>query len=254
MSDAGRQAIEPAVDDQEPALEEEAELEVDVDAEAADAPDDAGEDADVEGEEGGERPAQDVAPPRQPGRANREIVALRRRAQQAEARVADFERQLQQVVNQQRQPTAAERAEEERREAEALEMMTPAQQARYFHDKSRKEMQAELQQTRMVMWDQSDRQQYESLLAQDPAYRRYDEQVEELRKQAPGVSRRILLATAIGMRALEQKPAAKTRAARNGAASAERHAAQPSRARGDVAAPRNRAGDDLEERLRGQAI
>lgn len=189
---------------------------------------------------------------RSPGAARFERLSNENR--DLKNRVADFERQLQTLVQQQRQPSPAEIAAQERAEAEAVSMMAPAEVARYYSQRSEQRIQTELNQTRQMLWDQNDAAQYDGLLTQNPAYRRYADRVEELRKQAPGVSRRILLATAIGMRALDGEGSARTRAATRNAEQTRQQAARPTNGRGDVAAPTTRSSGGRWDRLRNVQI
>lgn len=228
--------------------------EVDPDAEGPeDEPDAGGEGDEVEGDEG-KGQARQVAPTR---RGSPRVQALANENRDLKSKLSDFERQLREISAQagQRQPTQAEIAEQERREQEALELMTPAQVAAYYHQKTLRIVEQQTNQTRAHLFEQTDRQQYDGLLAQNPAYRRYDDKVAELKRQAPGVPRQILLATAIGMRAMEGSGAAKTRQAKAAETQAARHRAAPSQARADVpASRRERSGDDLEQRLTGVSI
>ena len=218
-------------------------------------PDDGGEadlgDDEGEGEAGQTR--QVAEPPSRP-RASGRVDRLYSENRELRSKVQDFERQLNQLVQQQRQPTQAELAAQERAEAEAVSMMAPAEVAKYYSQKSESRIAAELNQTRQMLWDQNDAAQYDQLVTQNPTYGRYADKVEELRRQAPGVSRKILLATAIGMRAMEGAPAARTRAQNRSEAQAQRQQARPSQARGDVAAPQERSSGNRWERLRDVQI
>lgn len=240
-------------------LENEAEdLEAEIDPDAEDADD--GEDAGTGDDEGEGSEADDGQAQRQvaqPRRGSPRVQALANENRELKSKLSDFERQLREVSATvgQRQPSQAEIAEQERREQEALELMTPAQVANYYHQKTLRIVEQQTNQTRAHLFEQSDRQQYDAILAQNPAYRRYDDKVAELKRQAPGVPRNILLATAIGMRAMDGNGAAKTRGAKAAETQAARHRAAPSSSRADVpASRRERSGDDLEQRLRGQSI
>ena len=241
MSDDAPRDDKPALGEADREIPEEVDVaEAGGDGEAPEQYDDEAEDSNDAGEDEGE--TRQVAEPPRRGRAAERIERQQSENRELRSRYADLERQLAELRQQQRQPTAAEIAEAERREAEAVQMMAPHEVARYYAQKSEQTTRAELNQTRQMLWDQNDSTQFETLLSQNPNYRRYTERVEDLRKQAPGVSRRILLATAIGMRAMEGAPAAKTRAQNRGAASAERHQVRPSNGRGDVAGPSERGG------------
>lgn len=172
-------------------------------------------------------------------------------------RVRTFEQQLQTLLaerNQPRAPSPAEIAEQQRQERERFEMMSPYEQHLYTQQKIEQGVAQRTQAMAQTLWDQGDRRAYEDLLERTPAYRKFDAKVEELRRQAPGVERRVLLATAIGLQALDQGGAARSRAARAAEAGRAANGVRPSQARGDVPAQRTRRADDLEERLRGQSI
>lgn len=216
------------------------EVEEIVGAEDAEGHDDAAEqhddEADLIDDQGEEDAGQAREVARQPSRGQRQFGAVREENRELRTRIADFERQLAQISQAQRQPSPAELAAAERAEAEAVSMMAPAEVAKYYAQKSEQRVSAELNQTRQLLWDQNDQAQFETLLTQNPNFGRYKEKVEEFRRQAPGVARRILLATAIGMQAMDGAPAAKTRARNRAAAAAERQSVRPpSNGRGDVA-------------------
>lgn len=217
----------------------------------ADLGDDEGQD-----DEGQAGPARHVAEPPPRTRGAQRFERLSNENRDLRDRVANFERQLAQFTQQQRQPSQAELAEAERREAEAVSMMAPAEVAKYYANKSEQRVSQELNQTRQMLWDQNDAAQFEQLQTQNPTYRRYVDKVEELRRQAPGVSRKILLATAIGMRAMEGAPAARTRGQNRATATAAANQVRaPSNGRGDVAAPQERGGSGNRwERLRNVQI
>jgi hypothetical protein len=204
-----------------------------------------------DGQEITQRPPQEV---RRQSPTSRRFERLSNENRDLKNRVADFEKQLASLVQQQRQSSPAEIAAQERAEAEAVSMMAPAEVARYYSQRSEQRIQTELNQTRQMLWDQNDQGQYDTLVAQNPAYRRYADRVEELRRQAPGVSRRILLATAIGMRALDGEPGARTRAANRNAEQSRQQMARPSNGRGDVAAPTTRTAGNRWDRLRNVQI
>lgn len=186
-----------------------------------------------------------------------QIRGLETRLAEESARSQRFEGELQRLLaerNAPRQPSAAEVAEQQRIERERFEMMSPYEQFQYTQQQIETRVAQRVQQSQVALWDQGDRRAYDDLLERNPAYRKFESKVEDLRRQAPGVERRVLLATAIGMQALEQGGAARTRATNRAAERAVQNGARPSQARGDVPAHRQRRGDALEERLRGQLI
>lgn len=244
------------------------EIEVDLEGEDSENPEDAeveeggddaaSDDAEGEGDDGGppqQGQARDVGRGRARGRPNGEVIrSLESENRELKSRITTFEQQLQGLINERRQPSAAEIAAQQEAERQHFEMLSPYEQHQWTQRKIAEEVERRTNGIAINLWDQNDRRDYESLLQSNPAYRRLDDKVEELRRQAPQVARRILLATAIGMAALERGGAARTRAARNSEANGQRHQARPSNGRGDVAAPRGRQGDSLDERLRNAAI
>jgi hypothetical protein len=191
------------------------------------------------------------------GRARGETYGaqIRRIEAQRVADKAEFDRQLAALVAERRAPSAAEIAEAQAREQAHFEMMSPWEQHQYSRQIANQEVERRTNQIAHNLWDQNDQRDYTALLETTPAYRRLSDTVEELRRRAPNVSRRVLLATAIGLRALEQGGAAKTRATRAAEAGVTRNRVTPSSGgRGDVSPDRGGRRDNLEERLRGQNI
>lgn len=210
-------------------------------------------DPDAEEGEGSQGQARDVTPRgRARGRAYgeqiRELQGQLTRQQQ------EFERQLRELTQVQRQPSAAEIAAAQEAERQRYELMSPYEQFQYSQQRIAEGVASQTRQIEQRLWEQNDQREYEGLLAATPAYRRLDDRVQDLKRQAPGVPRRVLLATAIGLRAMEQSGAATTRATNRAAAATQRNTTRPPAGRSDVGAERSRRGDDLEERLRGQAI
>lgn len=179
-----------------------------------------------------------------------EIRDLRRRAQEAERRNQEFQQQLAQVMQGRSQ---ADLAREQQQEQERLALMSPEERTQYEIQQLRRENQYRDQQYRAALFEQTDKIQYDNLVAQNPTYRRFDDKVEELRRQAPNVPRRILLATAIGMSAMERGGQARTRAQNTAERRARANVTNPPGGRG-AATGRQRQGGSLEDRLRGQLI
>ncbi len=249
----GEPADDAEADLENPEIEELEDEAADGEAGDGEAGDDEGSDA-AEAGEGQERQARCVETPRGRARGRAYGEQIRELQSQRAADKAEFDRQLAALMAERRQPSQAEMAAQAEAERMRLEMMSPVEIAAYYHQKTLTEVTQQTQQMARSLWDQNDQREYERMLAQTPAYRRYGPQVEDLRRQAPGVPRRVLLATAIGLRALEQGGAARTRAAAAAERGADRNAVRPSSGRGDVSPERSRRGDDLEERLRNQSI
>ncbi len=165
---------------------------------------------------------------------------------------AEFERQLRELTQQRREPSPAEWAEAERIERENFEMLSPWQQKQHIEGRVRAEIERRTRETQASLWDQNDRTQYESYLATHPKLKRFADAVEETRKFAPNVARRILLEREIGRAALENMDAAGTRSGTRTQAERERNRTSPPNGRADVpTSERRRSGaGSLEERLR----
>lgn len=251
MSDRAPGDAGPVVDEElepEPEELEPEELEADEPDEGEPEPEPEPEDAPEP--DGGAAPvARRPGPKGRPyGEQIREIQAQRA------ADKAEFDRQLAQLVAERRAPSAAEVAEQQRLEQERFEMMSPWEQHQYSRRLAQQEVENRTNQIAHGLWDQNDQRDYAALLESNPAYRRLEADVEELRRRAPNVSRRVLLWTAVGRKAVEQGGAAKTRATRAAADGAARQTVRAPSSRGDVAPDRGGRRDNLDERLRGQAI
>ena len=210
---------------------------------------DSGEDQQGEDEAG---PAREVA---RPSRGQRQFGAVREENRELRARIAETERLLAQLSQQQRQPSAAELAEQERREAEAVQMMSAPEVARYYSQKSEQKLDAALRQTQFQLWNQSDTLAYQTELARDPSFAKYDDRVQELARQYPTVSRVDLLDKAMGEAARKGIAGARTRARNRSAQATERQTVRPpANGRGDVAGSTERGGGSRWDRLRDVQI
>ena len=236
-------------------------LDVDLDADEPDEPDEPeegegeGEDEGGEGDGGGEE-SPEPAPrsAKLPTRGQRDFQRLTNENRELKTKQAVFEAQLRELTAARAQPSPAEQAAAAEAERQRYEMMSPYEQFQYAQSKIQGEVQRQTNAVASGLWEQNDQRDYDALLKDNPAYRRLDDRVKELKTQAPAVSRRILLATAIGLRALEQGGAARTRTAKAAEAGAARQNARPSNGRGDAAAQRTQTGNSLENRLRNARI
>jgi hypothetical protein len=204
-------------------------------------------------EERPQRQARDVAPPRREGRYQR----LANENRELKNRVTEFERTLQTVVAERRQPSAAELAAEAERERQAFELMTPYEQHQYTLNKTVTGLRAEYQRDRAAMFEQNDKEKFEAKLQADPRLSRYRDTVEDLKKQAPGVDRQTLLEVAVGRAALNGVGRARNRQTKAADEARTRQTARPSNGRGDVRSDRGRgngAGSGSFEHLRNVSI
>lgn len=220
---------------------------------------DAGDEADADGEDGErDRGSEDEGSQAQvqgnvrrshsarPGRRERE----RARLDNLERENRQFREQVEALLRQQSQPTQAQIVEAARLEREQYETLSPYEQHLYSQQKFQQQQQQILQHIN----DRSDQGEYARLVEQNPNYRRFDAKVEELRRQAPNVPRRILLATAIGMAALDGSGEAKSRARTTAQTNKAAQQARPATGRSDVAPQRTRTGARGFEHLRNVQI
>lgn len=226
---------------------------VDPDADDEDAEGEGAQEREAVGADDGEADAGDADEDRQGrqtqgqtrdvGRGANRYQRLANENRELKRRQDTLEREIQISRQQQRQPTQAEIAEAQRVEDERLSMMSPGEQARYLRQQISRDLGQELQRDRQALHDRADKTDYDNLLTSDPTLRKFEDKVAELLPQAPGVPRRILLATAIGMAALDNRGRAKTRGQRQGDAARERQRARPSSGgRSDVRSERGRSG------------
>lgn len=181
-----------------------------------------------------------------PGRRERE----RARLDNLERENRQFREQVERLLQQQSQPTPQQIAEQARLEREQYESLTPYEQHLYTQQKFQQQQQQVLQQ----ISDRTDQGEYARLVEQNPRYRAFEAKVEELRRQAPNVPRRILLATAIGMAALDGGGEAKARARTTAQGNKAAQQARPATGRSDVAPQRTRTGARGFEHLRNVQI
>mgnify|MGYP001608309175 FL=1 len=239
-----------------PAADPDDEIEVDLEADEPepDEPEEGDETEADEPDEGGDPEPIAATPPAR--RGSPRVQSLVNENRELKARQAQFERQLADLTAARNQPSQAEIAAQQEMERQRYELMSPFEQAQYLEQKINNRVQQQTNQIAAGLWDQNDQRDYAALLETTPAYKRYDDRVNELRTQAPGVSRRILLATAIGLRALEGGGAARTRATRQAEAGAARNVARPAGGRGDAPSERGRGdgGSARDARLRAAGL
>lgn len=244
-----------------PAADLDDEIQLDLDTETEIGPDDETEieTDDIELDEDGNPVEPEPKPALAAPAAHRgspRVQSLVNENRELKARQAQFERQLADLTATRNQPSAAEVAAFQEQERQRFELMSPYEQAQYTRQVISNEVAQQTNQIRNALWEQNDQQIYETMLRETPAYKRFDDQVKELKAQAPGVARKYLLATAIGLRALEGGGAARTRAANAAAAGVARNGARPAGGRGDVPSERGRGGGETarDARLRAAGL
>lgn len=188
---------------------------------------------------------------RQP-RRERQYQNWARRAREAETRNADLERRLAALETQPRQvvdPQAVQRAQDA--EYERLSMLPPDQMVRELHQLVRREVAGSHFQTQSEI----DRRAFQSYLAQNPQYRRFEANVEQISQnlRAQGVNvvdRTAILDREIGRAIREGGSKALTQLTRQAASRVERQQSRPPGGRGDAGGrTANGAGRDADEEL-----
>jgi hypothetical protein len=216
----------------------------------ADAPEDEGDDAggDADEQEGEGEEAEDVtAEPPAPrrGGGSQTIREQRRRAQEAEQRAAQLERELAEARGFQQgmqaravDPQAAARAEQEF--YASLELMAPAEAYRQLMARGQAQVGTALQQIEFRANERADKQAYDIACRSSPAREKFRAQVEQVlaseRAQNRNPDRETIYKWLLGDE-MDRKMSRASPAQRNGAArrvAAQR--TQPTGARGDVAA------------------
>jgi hypothetical protein len=216
----------------------------------ADAPEDEGDDAggDADEQEGEGEEAEDVtAEPPAPrrGGGSQTIREQRRRAQEAEQRAAQLERELAEARGFQQgmqartvDPQAAARAEQEF--YASLEMMPPAQAYQALMQRGQQQIGNVVQNLQFQTNERLDKQAYDAAARTSRVHQQYRSQVESTlaaeRAAGRNPDREVILKYLVGNDVLERAnraaPAQRTGAARRVAS----QRTQPTGARGDVAA------------------
>ncbi len=201
-----------------------------------------GEDADDEGQD--EEVADEQPAPRRGG-GSQTIREQRRRAQEAENRTRELERENAELrgfragASQQLpvDPQAAQRAEQEW--YQSLELMTPAEQARQIMNRGRQEFAQHFQALQFQSNDRLDKQAYDSQARINPIFKKYAPEVERVlaseRAAGRNPDREVILDVLYGreMRQRAERAAPAQRRAANGRAAAQQ--ARPTGARSTVA-------------------
>jgi len=197
---------------------------------------------------------------RRPGRRERQSAELRELRERSDR----LERELQ-SVRQQPQPrpdNSAELARIAAYERDQLPLLPPDQIARYYDDKTRREVGAILHQQQAQIADQLDRAAWQASLAGNARRSRFAAQVEQtIQGMAPGPSRqrevvyKYLFGDEMDRQAARKAPGQRAAAQRR----VQSQRTQPGGGRSDVARDRQPSGggDDYEgalSRVRGRAL
>jgi len=215
------------------------------------------EDAPVDDEEGHEGQVDDE-PARRPSRAQTRIQTLTRTATEAKERADKVERELAELRAEQRQRQQQATQETPQDRAARRALMDPLDVMREDLKESEQRTANILHQQALQNQEVNDRATYNGILKEAPHLKKYDGEVEKIRKEqlAEGrfVPREVLLDLAIGRaaRAAAVKNAPKARA--QAAARVAGQQVKPARAGGDTATARGRQGDSPEKRLENVPI
>lgn len=203
------------------------------------------------------------------GRGRDTIKQLRVRAQEAErardAERQEFQRRLTEIETRQRAPQQISPEEQARRQAEEqarLEMMTPAEVARYFAEQTERRVAAAVGSIQFQTADQIDRQAFEAEARSNPLLRPIKDKVESLlqqeRAQGRNTNRLIVAKYVLGdeLMTRHSQRAPQQRRAANGRV--QRQTTTPANGGGDARREGGRQGDDSYEaalrRVRGVSL
>lgn len=199
--------------------------------------------------------AEEPEPERKPlSKAQREIIKLRKRAQDAETRITRAEeaafRSAGAVEALSRSRPQGPTPEEQRAEQERLDSMSPREQVDFLLGREKQHIQAAFQQRDFQTADMVDSLKFERLCEKNKAYDGVAEEVErrlsDLRKNGHSVERKILANNILG----ERIAAKAGRGERSREEPVRRQAARPSRGGSDVAPERSRGkGKTAADRL-----
>jgi hypothetical protein len=215
------------------------------------------EDAPVDDEEGHEGQVDDE-PARRPSRAQTRIQTLTRTATEAKDKAEKLERELAdfRAEQRQRQQQATQESPQDRAARRAL--MDPLDVMREDLKESEARTANVLHQQALQTQETNDRTTYNAILREAPHLKKYDGEVERIRKEqlAEGrfVPREVLLDLAIGRAARASAVKNAPRAKAQAAARVAGQKVNPARASGDTATARGRQGDSPEKRLENVPI
>lgn len=219
------------------------------------------DDGEAEGDEGtegqGERDEQVLT--RQPGRRERAVISARKRAQVAERKVEELERQLEENRRTAPQQTHQQRQESPEEEAAKIALMTPEERMQYTLDKGLKNVERIAQQAAFNAAEAADKSAYIALASTDKLARKFAPEVEKVfnERKAKGqyVDRVTILNYLIGVKAREAASSGKPRQQRRAAErEINRQRLDTSGGRSDISSERKRGGKTLEQRLEGVKI
>jgi hypothetical protein len=207
----------------------------------------------TEGSEGdGEGSVDDEPPARRPNRAQSRIQSLTQTLAQEKAERQRIDRELMELRAEQR---ARQQPQGESQEAKAARraLMDPMEVMREDLKDSEQRTAALLRQQAIQQQETSDKLLYNSILRDAPHLKKYDAEVEKIRKEQEDrgvfVPREVLLDLAIGRAARAAATKAAPKAKAQGQQRIAAQQSKPAGARGDTATARGKQGDSPESRL-----
>lgn len=218
-----------------------------------------GGDAEPEGEEEGEDEGEvDPEPARKPNRAQSRIQTLTQTLAQEKAERQRIDRELQEIKAAQRQREQQSQQESPEARAARRALMSETELLREDMQESEKRTRAMLQQQAVMAQESNDKATYSSILRDAPHLKKYDAEVERVRKenQANGafVPREVILDYVIGRTARQNAAKQVPKAKAKGQERIAQQRSQPARSAGDTGTQRGRQGDSVEKRLENVPI
>jgi hypothetical protein len=246
----GEEHVEEAVSDEE-GLEETGSDSGEQDAED-------GEEAHGDEEGDGEGSVDDEPAQRKPSRAQSRIQTLTRTLAEEKAERQRIDRELADLRAEQRQRQQAAQQESPTEKAARRALMSDVEIMREDLQESEKRTSALLHQQAIRQQEESDKLLYNSILRESPHLKKYEAEVEKVRKEQHErgvfVPREVLLDLAIGRAARAAATRAAPKAKKDGQRRIEGQTSRPAQARGDTATARGKQGDSPEKRLENVPI
>lgn len=218
-----------------------------------------GQDEPGEGEpEGDGEGSVDGQPARRPNRAQSRIQALTSSTREAKDRADRLERELNEFKAEQRARAQAAQQESPTDRAARRALMDPMEVMREDLRESEQRTANLLQQQAFQTQESNDKVLYNSILRDSPNLRKFEGEVEKLRKEQADagrfVPREVLLDLAIGRAARAAAAKKGPQAQREGQRRVAAQQSRPAQGRSDAGTQRGRQGDSAEKRLENVPI
>jgi hypothetical protein len=215
------------------------------------------DDAEVDAEGDGEGSVDDQ-PARRPNRAQSRIQALTSSTREAKERADRLERELSEFKAEQRARAQAAQQESPTDRAARRALMDPMEVMREDLRDSEQRTAQLLQQQAFQTQETQDKLLYNSILRDSPNLKKFDAEVEKIRKEQADagrfVPREVLLDLAIGRAARAAATKKGPQAQREGQRKVAAQQSRPAAGRSDTGTQRGRQGDSLEKRLENTPI